>query len=112
MQNLKLQTKKITAAINQIRQERYWEMTLNDTNWRRARTRSLIQLGGLIEKAGLLDDFSIELGADLQKNEDMKRPVTALFGALLEIRDMLHQDPASVDLWALKGYKHLGIMEE
>lgn len=87
-------------------------MNLTETNWRRARTRSLIQLGGLIEKAGLLDEFGIELGADLQKDEDMKKPVSALLGALLEVKDMLKQEPAAIDLWALKGHKQLGIKRE
>lgn len=81
---------------------------LTPHTFRRSRTRTLIMLGGLIEKAGLLDDFGIELGADLQKDEDMKKPVSALFGALLEIKDMLHQEPAAIDLWALKGHKQLG----
>lgn len=75
---------------------------------RRARTRTLIQLGGLIEKAGLLDEFGIELGADLQKDENMKKPVAILLGGLFEIKTIAQQEPATIDLWALKGHNKLG----
>jgi hypothetical protein len=51
---------------------------------RRARTRSIIQLGGLIEKAGLLETFEITLGADLQQDPEMKMPIAALIKGLLE----------------------------
>lgn len=50
-----------------------------------ARTRIFIQLGGLIEKAGLLQDFGIELGSDLQKDLEVQKPVDALFYGLLEL---------------------------
>ena len=85
---------------------------LTPTTFRRARTRSLIQLGGLIEKAGLLDDFGIELGADLQKDPEMKKSVCALLGALLEIKDMMAQENTAIDLWTLKGHKMFGEMKE
>lgn len=81
---------------------------LSSNSFRKSRTRTLIQLGGLIEKAGLLDDFGIDLGADLQKDEDMKNPVSALFGSLLEVKELIKQEPASIDLWVLKGHKQLG----
>jgi hypothetical protein len=75
---------------------------------RRARTRSLIQLGGLVEKAGLLNDFGIELGLDLQKDEEMKKPAAILLGGLLEIKVIAKQEPAFIDLWAVKGSRALG----
>jgi hypothetical protein len=52
---------------------------------RRARTRQLIMLGALIEKAGLLETFEITRGADLQKAPETKLPVAALFKGLLEL---------------------------
>ena len=48
---------------------------------RRARTRSLIQLGGLMERAGTLDVFKIPLGVDLQKDVSLKNNIAALFKA-------------------------------
>ena len=35
--------------------------------FRRARTRSLVQLGAMVAKAGLLETFEIPLGLDLQQ---------------------------------------------
>lgn len=81
---------------------------LTARSFRRARTRTLIQLGGLIEKAGLLQDFGIELGTDLQKDAEMQRPVAALFYGLLELRSIVRADDFSLALWALKGQKALG----
>ena len=60
------------------------EAKLKDAE-RRARTRRLIEAGGLIEKAGLLD---------LDAN--------ALYGALLSLRDGA-DDKAQVDKWAALG---------
>lgn len=36
---------------------------------RKARTRTLIQLGGLVHKVGLSEEFRIALGEDLQMDE-------------------------------------------
>lgn len=36
---------------------------------RQSRTRTLIQIGGLVQKSGLLKAFEIELGMDLQSSE-------------------------------------------
>src|SRR5690349_5895003 len=50
---------------------------------RTARTRTLIQVGGLAEKAGLLDLLKIPVGADLQAgDEDCRRQAAVLLGAL------------------------------
>lgn len=53
---------------------------------RRARTRTLIQIGGLVEKAGLINLFGIELGQDLQNDDEVLEEVAALMGAFLELR--------------------------
>jgi len=71
---------------------------------RRARTRTLIQLGGLIEKAGLLDEFTLELGSDLQRDPECKERVHALYGALLELKSLLKDsEDYSHSYLALKG---------
>ena len=73
-----------------------------------ARNIPLIQIGGLVEKAGLLDEFGIELGADLQKNKAMKKPAAILLGGLLEIKVIAKQESAVIDLWEVKGSRGLG----
>ena len=75
---------------------------------RRARTRSLIQIGGLLEKSGLLQDFGIKLGADLQKDLEMQKSVAALYWGLMELREIVQSDDFSWALWTIKGQKALG----
>lgn len=48
---------------------------------RRARTRTLIQLGGLVEKSGLMEVLEIEMGQDLQKDPNLFSKV-AILGAI------------------------------
>ncbi len=45
---------------------------------RRARTRTLIQLGGLVEKSGLMDVLGLEMGQDLQKDPNLFSKVAIL----------------------------------
>ena len=75
---------------------------------RRARTRSLIQIGGLLERSGLLQDFGIKLGADLQKDLEMQKPVAALYWGLMELKVLVKSDDFSWALWTIKGQKALG----
>ena len=51
---------------------------------RKARTRTLIQLGGLVELAGLSQLFGITLGQDLQLHKAEMDKAATLLGALLE----------------------------
>lgn len=51
-------------------------------NQRNARTRTLIQLGGLVDKAGLTQCFDIELGSDLQLDSSEKDKAAMLLGFL------------------------------
>jgi len=50
---------------------------------RKARTRTLLQLGGLIVKSGIVEKLGIEVGADLQKNENQKKKAYTLLGMLV-----------------------------
>ena len=79
---------------------------------RRARTRHLIQLGGLLEKAGLAETFGISLGADLQKDPSMKMPMAALFKALLDLNDLAQSKQGNFTLWAQQGLEALGSLNE
>ncbi len=74
---------------------------------RRARTRSLIQLSGLIEKSALLETFQITLGLDLQKDVTMKEPIAALFKGLLVLNDRASSDETNLHLWARQGLEIL-----
>ncbi len=87
-----------------IRQKlRIERASLGNTDERRARTRTLIQLGGLIEKSGLLEKLGLRIGADLQKDEEMYQPMLQLFGALCDIKEQLAEEPDLPLAWAYKG---------
>ena len=81
---------------------------------RRARTRSLIQLGGLLESAGTLDVFGIPLGVDLQKDVAVKNNIAALFKGLLELNKIATSKEVNLNLWTLQGletFKLRGLSE-
>jgi hypothetical protein len=77
---------------------------------RKARTRTLIQLGGLLEKSGILDDINLAPGDDLQKDSSCFDSVAILMGALCELRQNFHTDdaPAQKILWCERGKEMLG----
>ena len=70
---------------------------------RRTRTRFLIQLGGLVEKSGLLETFGITLGEDIQKSSDMKEPVAALFKGFLVLDEMANSEDVNLQIWSSQG---------
>ncbi len=59
---------------------------------RKARTRTLIQLGGLIEKSGILPYLNINMGDDLQLDKNIKEEVATLLGALVDIKQSITCD--------------------
>ncbi len=58
---------------------------------RRARTRTLIQLGGLVENSGVLDVLGITMGQDLQKDPTLFNKVAILSAALKENTKVISQ---------------------
>ena len=75
----------------------------SSSSQRRARTRSLIQLGGLLELAGTLDVFGIPLELDIQKDISVKNNIAALFKGLIELNEMTTSSEVDINLWALQG---------
>ncbi len=78
-------------------------------SFRKARTRTLIQVGGLVEKAGLLQALNIQLGDDLQQNSECFENTAILMGALIDACKALHTNDrhAQKILWAEVGKKML-----
>ena len=76
---------------------------------RKERTRTLIQLGGLLDKVGMTDLFNIELGQDLQLDPTIFDNVAALMGALAELKSSCDFStlPQQKILWAEKGKQFL-----
>ena len=73
--------------------------------FRKARTRTLIQLSGLVEKSGLLEPLNITLGDDLQKDYEHLQSATTLLGALTEIRGSFYGEEAEAQkmIWLERG---------
>ena len=80
----------------------------SENAFRKKRTRTLIQIGGLLEKSGLLEQLEISPGDDLQKDTEAMPKAAILFGALLEIKEQLneHTDQQKI-LWEKRGKSHL-----
>ena len=78
--------------------------------FRKARTRTLIQLGGLVEKSGILEPLNISLGDDLQKDYEHLESTAILTGALLELRGRFYGEeaPAQKMIWCERGKGVLG----
>lgn len=55
-------------------------------NSRKLRTRTLIQLGGLVQKSGLMDRLDIQVGDDLQEYENIHKAAQVL-GCLLHFTE-------------------------
>ena len=87
-------------------------MTLTEkplASLRKRRTRTLIQLGGLIEKSGLMEKLEIEVGDDLQEGVQSLKAAT-LLGALGDLVGYLtlSESDAQKSLWAQKGKEIFG----
>lgn len=79
------------------------KLEISSHGFRRARTRSLVQLGALMEKTGLLETFGITLGLDLQKDPNMKEPISALFKGFLVLNELARSDDVYLPLWSQQG---------
>ncbi|MBP6951917.1 MAG: hypothetical protein KBD36_03210 [Alphaproteobacteria bacterium] len=76
---------------------------------RRARVKSLVQIGSLVDQAGLLETFGITLGEDLQKAPELKM----LFKGLLVLNDMVTSGEAfHKELWSYQGLEALRELNE
>lgn len=83
------------------------KLELNSSGMRRARTRSLIQIGGLVDKSGLLETFNVVLGKDLQQDPAMKEGVAAFFKGLLVLNDIATSDEIHRGVWTQQGLEVL-----
>ncbi len=98
-----LKTQQRIHKAERFKQMKMSTLQTSSASQRRARTRSLIQLGGLMELSGTLDVFGIPLGVDLQKDVSVKNNIAALFKGLLELNKMAKSSDVNIDLWALQG---------
>lgn len=86
IKTLKRLNQQITKAEEQ-RYRRMHKLEITSPTAKKARTRTLIAVGSLCDKAGLLKSFGIVLGKDLQKDPEMKKPTAALFKELVRLSE-------------------------
>ena len=91
----------------QKEERQLYKQGLTKMSLRKSRTLTLIQLGGLVNKAGLLDPLNLRLGDNLQKDEQNFDAVATLMGAFGELLSMLEKDEAQKMLWRERGKKAL-----
>ena len=69
---------------------------------RMKRTRTLIQVGGLLSVAGLLDRFSINLGEDLQMDMQQHDKAATLLGVFVSLLEQLPHEFTDTEIETLK----------
>jgi hypothetical protein len=72
-------------------------MKNQNNSLRQARSRTLIQAGGLLSKSGIMDAFDIQLGEDLQCYESLPKAARLLgfLHASFESEDITEQQLAA-----------------
>lgn len=78
---------------------------LDKNEQRKARTRTLIQLGGVLKLTGLLDYCDIKVGEDLQEDLTAMDKSAVLLGILLETYDKVPNEPddTKINAWMKRG---------
>ena len=78
-------------------------LNLTHHGMKRARARSLILVGALVEKAGLLKTFELPVGRDFQRDGELKMQISALYKGLLVLNEMVVSGEVHVPLWSHQG---------
>ena len=76
---------------------------------RKARTRTLIQVGALVNMVGLFEACGIKEGVDLQIDMEQRDKAATLLGILIEAYGSLPSDPSSLkwEVWKSDGIQLL-----
>jgi len=85
--------------------------TKKENDYRRSRTRTLIQLGGMVSLSGLASLIDIQEGDDLQFDIESKDKAAILLGGLSELVMMLESYPELKEKWLQKGINILKTRE-
>lgn len=93
-----------SAAITQ-------KVELSNNADRKARTRTLIQLGGMVSLSGITSFLGIEEGDDLQSDFESKDKAAILLGGLCELVMMLESSPELKSRYLEKGINLLKTRE-
>lgn len=84
-----------------------YKMAKADSIDRKARTRTLIQLGSLVSLSGLTSILHIQEGEDLQFDMEAKDKAAMLLGAISEIMESDSPSLSRQEKWKDKGIRLL-----
>jgi hypothetical protein len=82
----------IDAKLNRLKSQKAALETKQKVQTKRERmqrTRTLIQVGGLVSLSGLIERFGIALGDDLQLDIDAKEQSKVIMGVLMSVMEQL-----------------------
>ena len=99
----------IQVKINRLQsQKAVWEnkLKIKNNSLRKARTRTLIQMGGLISMLNLPSICGIDEGDDLQLNFEVSDKAAVLLGMLAHLEDSL---PPTLSEQVISSFKQKGI---
>lgn len=94
-----------SALIHKIEKSTRQQNNLDKNELRKARTRTLIQLGGVLKLTGLLEYCDIQIGEDLQEDLTAMDKSAVLLGILLETYNKVPNEPddAKINAWMKRG---------
>lgn len=105
--NLNKKLSNIETSLNRLRSQKaalQHKLKKHDNKQRKARTRTLIQLGGLLDLTPLLSICNIKLGDDLQLEHQDK--AATLLGILVRVTNQL---PENISDEELTQFKNIGV---
>ncbi len=91
----------LEARINRLKSQKAsleHKQKMHTKSERMLRTRTLIQVGGLVSISGLLERFDIALGDDLQLDEKAKSKSKIVMGVLMSVIEQLPKNLNQEDL--------------
>lgn len=93
------------ALISKVEKGTKQHDKLDKNEQRKARTRTLIQLGGVLKLTGLLDYCDIKVGEDLQEDITAMDKSAVLLGILLETYNKVPNEPddSKINAWMKRG---------
>jgi hypothetical protein len=103
----------VSTLINRLQSEKTAlrnKMEKNTATERRARTRTLIQIGSLIKLVGLAQLCDIEEGDDLQLDIESRDKAALLLGILTDVVADFSPTPAQEERWRDAGIRQLKIL--
>ena len=106
LQNISKKYSNIEVQLNRLLSQKaslQHKLKIKNKSERKSRTRTLIQLGGILSLTPLLDICDIHLGDDLQLSHQDNADL--LLGILSSLLDKLPDSLSNIDL---DNFKHLG----